>query len=115
VEERGGGIFPCRPWIPPVHPHQYLCVCPLNWHWHKPDTGVSCTVSVCPGFYGPYNWSIVKGRLKGMAIKKLLLSNHSEWEMYWTHIHVYGLYCRFQFNTSCLAWLVWCVNWIERE
>ena len=51
--ERTGGIFPCRPRIPPIHPHQYLCVCPVNWHWHKPD-GVSRTVSVCPGFHGPY-------------------------------------------------------------
>jgi len=30
-----------------------------------------------------------KGRLKAMAIKKLLLSNHSEWELYHTHILMY--------------------------
>jgi hypothetical protein len=64
---------------------------------------MSRTVSVCPGFYRPYNWFIVKGRLKAMAMKKLILSNNSEWEMYQTHIHVYGLYCRFPFSTSCLA------------
>jgi hypothetical protein len=56
-------------------------------HPHKPTADVSHLVSEPLGFPGPFSWHFLKQSLKAMALKHLLVLDHSVQEKYLVFAH----------------------------